>query len=338
MPLYYPPTNYTIGGNSTSGGAGYAKISSGTMTLAGGNNITLSQAGNNITISAANITVTGIPTLSFWPDIIAPVSTATQFLNTYYSGSTSSGAGANSTQSGYTFSLYAQPFVLPCNLIYNSIMMILVNTATSQTAQGTQIWSAGIYSNNASTLSLIQDYYGGMYLSTNGLSILFTIWTASTAGATSNASGWGGISTASLRTGSNTGVWASCFQNDRYVRIDNNTVGITLTGGNYWYVFGNFNGSGVSGAPAWASPYKFTSLTATSMFTELGANTSLSNNTLMSGFGAFSTTYTSQSTAATMFKLPTNIALTNISTSASANFKSHYFQLARVSASGGVTN
>ena len=44
----------TLAGNSTSSGAGYILISSGTMTLAGGNNITLSQNGNAVTISAAN--------------------------------------------------------------------------------------------------------------------------------------------------------------------------------------------------------------------------------------------------------------------------------------------
>lgn len=40
----------SIGGNSTSGGAGYSNITSGTMLLAGGNNITLSQVGSAITI------------------------------------------------------------------------------------------------------------------------------------------------------------------------------------------------------------------------------------------------------------------------------------------------
>jgi hypothetical protein len=44
----------SIGGNSTSAGAGYSNITSGTMILAGGNNITLSQNGANITISGAN--------------------------------------------------------------------------------------------------------------------------------------------------------------------------------------------------------------------------------------------------------------------------------------------
>jgi hypothetical protein len=45
--------NVTLGGNSTSAGAGYIEISSGTLTLAGGNNITLSQNGNAITLVGA---------------------------------------------------------------------------------------------------------------------------------------------------------------------------------------------------------------------------------------------------------------------------------------------
>jgi hypothetical protein len=45
----------SIGGNSTSAGAGYSNISSGTAVLFGGNNITLSQNGASITLSGANL-------------------------------------------------------------------------------------------------------------------------------------------------------------------------------------------------------------------------------------------------------------------------------------------
>ena len=45
----------SLSGNSTSGGAGYSNITSGTMILAGGNNITLSQDGSRITISGADV-------------------------------------------------------------------------------------------------------------------------------------------------------------------------------------------------------------------------------------------------------------------------------------------
>jgi hypothetical protein len=42
----------SIGGNSTSAGGGYSNVSTGTLILAGGNNITLSQNGASVTISA----------------------------------------------------------------------------------------------------------------------------------------------------------------------------------------------------------------------------------------------------------------------------------------------
>lgn len=50
MPLFYPQVTQIIGGN-TDGAT--ASISSGVMTLAGGNNITLSQAGNAVTVVGA---------------------------------------------------------------------------------------------------------------------------------------------------------------------------------------------------------------------------------------------------------------------------------------------
>lgn len=63
----------TLAGNSTSAGAGFILISSGTATIAGGNNITLSQNGNALTISAFNQTGT-IPVVS---NAIQDVNTAT---------------------------------------------------------------------------------------------------------------------------------------------------------------------------------------------------------------------------------------------------------------------
>lgn len=55
MPKYPENPRVTLSGNSTSAGAGFQLIQNGTMTLAGGNNITLSQNGNAVTISAASI-------------------------------------------------------------------------------------------------------------------------------------------------------------------------------------------------------------------------------------------------------------------------------------------
>ena len=52
-----PAAAVSIGGNSTSAGAGYSNITSGTAFLLGGNNITLSQNGASITISGASQSV-----------------------------------------------------------------------------------------------------------------------------------------------------------------------------------------------------------------------------------------------------------------------------------------
>lgn len=54
FPLEGGRINASVGGNSTSAGAGYSLVSTGTLLLAGGNNITLSQNGSAITISGAN--------------------------------------------------------------------------------------------------------------------------------------------------------------------------------------------------------------------------------------------------------------------------------------------
>lgn len=76
--------NVTLAGNSTSAGAGYIQVSSGTLTLAGGNNITLSQNGNAVTVSAFTQTV----------------QTQSRFNLTLAGNSTSAGAGYIQISSG----------------------------------------------------------------------------------------------------------------------------------------------------------------------------------------------------------------------------------------------
>ena len=51
MPYTQPSIRVSINGNSTSGGAGYGLVGTGTLVLAGGPNVTLSQDGNTISIS-----------------------------------------------------------------------------------------------------------------------------------------------------------------------------------------------------------------------------------------------------------------------------------------------
>ena len=318
MPLYYPPVNLSVGGNSTSSGAGYIKVSSGTVFLAGGNNVTLSQAGNAVTISGSANANGGI-IASYWPDIFPLVST----YSTLYAGSISTVA----TQSTYTFSLYIQPFIVPYGVVYTNIGMLVSNSTQAGTGSATHIWSAGIYSNNASTLSLIKDYYGGVYLSQSSqTSCKYTVWTASTAGASTDTIGFAGISTASLQSGN--GVSNGSVSGNRYVRIDNNASSITLTGGNYWFVFGNFyltSSSNIYSNVGWAQA----SAGPPTQEQELGVSSATNSyfGSLISAWGAISTTYSSASNTATMFLLPTSINTANISSSISVNYRSLYFQL-----------
>lgn len=55
FPLNGGRINASIGGNSTSAGAGYQLVSTGTLMLAGGNNVTLSQNANSITIAGPTL-------------------------------------------------------------------------------------------------------------------------------------------------------------------------------------------------------------------------------------------------------------------------------------------
>ena len=309
MPLYYPPANVTIGGNSTSGGAGYALISTGTVNLAGGNNITLSQAGNSITVYGAggnNITA------SYWPDVF-PASTSAL---TYYSGSLSVGAAAASTNTSYTVSYYIQPFVLPCNIAYTQVGLVVNYGTSAGTGSATNLWSLGIYSNNASTLSLIQDYYGGIYVSQNSQT-------------SCNYLVWAGNSTTNNILQFVNGVTNASYSKTRYVRVDNNGIGVTLTGGNYWFIFGHFfftSSSNIMQNNGWMNSSQFAGGVPA---LELGNTSNSYRGTLMSGWGVISSTYASLSSATTFSPVPQSIALTNITTSFTntSNYRLQFFQL-----------
>jgi trimeric autotransporter adhesin len=83
----------SLSGNSTSGGVGYSNITSGTMILAGGPNITLSQDGSRISISAPN---PGAAAEANWVNLLGNNTAG----NTTVSGSTLGFSGVNMTLSG----------------------------------------------------------------------------------------------------------------------------------------------------------------------------------------------------------------------------------------------
>jgi len=308
------------GGNSTSAGAGYSNITSGTLFLAGGNNITLSQNGASITISSPNH-ISG----SLWPSPL-PVSTSA---STYGSGSTSAGAGGNSTQSGYTFTLYAQPVMIPTPIVFSKLQAVISNNTSAGTGSATQMWSFGLYTLNGANLSLVQDFYGGVVVSQNSqTSVIYSVFTFSTAGQSSDARGWAGITGSAGSIASANGVTISSVAGAyaaRIVELDDAGQNITLSGGNYWLVKGFYQLTSNANVLSHVGWVQQAQLSATHLF-EMGAATNVTNASLY-GWGAASTTFTSVSNAATFFPLPSSLPIANLSTQSTSAFRSNYWML-----------
>jgi hypothetical protein len=117
-----------ISGNTT---GTTALVSSGTLVLAGGNNITLSQSGNSITI----LDLPSLTLQQYWPN---------------WQG------GTNTRQFGQS-SVQVNPIYVPDYIsVTRAQMLVSVSLSTSSNSShaGTLSWALGIYTNNASTLSL----------------------------------------------------------------------------------------------------------------------------------------------------------------------------------------
>lgn len=355
-------------GISTSGNtAGTTGSRVGTYWLEGGNNITVSQITSNngshtIVLSGAAAGITGINvsagttsndltnvrfqnsnsvsfginastvtasipaygTMSMYPNVL-PASTA---VSTYYSGSTSSGGGGNSTLSGYTFSLYIVPMALPGALAFSELRIGVSNSrSTAGTGSVTHLYSIGIYSNNASTLSKVEDYYGGLMLTQNSVTAqTYRVFTFSTGGATAGGNGgFAGLATSTVY--SSQGNISANSQMDgapgvKWIRVDDG-VATTLTAGQYYCVLGFC--SVVSSANVYANVGVLQSNAISSVnIPDLGRENSTQTSNYLPGWGAISTTYTSGSNAASFFPLPNAINLANVSQSSSAWHRFHF--------------
>jgi hypothetical protein len=126
--------NATISGNTAGAGA---LISSGTLTLAGGNNITLSQAGNAITISGAAGGGGALPTLSRF-----------EFPDDIFTTIGAMGQGSLSIEHMYV------PFNVTGTAVkIGGSLSAATNTSATTASANMSLWM-GIYSLNGSTLSL----------------------------------------------------------------------------------------------------------------------------------------------------------------------------------------
>lgn len=296
-----------LAGGNTAGAL--ANISSGTFYLAGGNNITLSQNANSVTIAGI-----GGAMVSQWPDEL-PSTTA---VSTYYSGSTS--AGANT--SGYTFSIYFVPMILPSPVVFSVVKLLISNQTIAGTGSNTHVYSAGFYTNNASTLSLVTGYYGGLFVSQNSVTAAtYSGWTCSTGSNTTGQGAFAGLQAVSY-TSSGGNVSSFIGNAAKLLRLDNGGAFTTLSDGNYWFALAMCTAS--SGGNVYSNVGVLQSNAISSVcLLEFGANTASTNASLYA-WGAISTTFTSANTAATFFPLPSAVPVANMTTTNSSGLRFHF--------------
>ncbi len=263
-------------------------------------------------------------TLSMYPSFL-PASTA---VSTYYSGSTSQGAGGNSTRTGYTFSIYVVPIQLDAAVAFSNLRMAVSNGTVGGTGSVTHVYSVGIYTNNANTLSLVKDYYGGIMLSQNSSNAwTYSVFTVSTGGATAGGGGgFAGLAISSVQS-SQGNVNSSLLINGsmKNIRIDNG-VATTLTAGQYWLAFANCTVSAGSNVYSNAGFMQSNAISSVGLL-DMGVNTAASAASL-GGWGAISTTFSSNSNAASFFPMPNGIALTDM-TGNSTSVQRYHFAMMR---------
>lgn len=122
-------------GNNTSGAL--ALVSTGTLRLAGGNNITLSQNGQSVTISAANSNPGSISMSELWPLNVPSLIQSVAL-----------------SQSSLVFYPMPVPANLACSQVMNLYSMS-ISTSSNSSFAGVFSQSVGIYTLTGNTLNLI---------------------------------------------------------------------------------------------------------------------------------------------------------------------------------------
>ncbi len=223
-------------GGNTSGTV--TAITSGTMTLAGGNNITLSQVGNVITISAFNQSV---PTLSYWAN-------ADQSLNTL----------ASSNGIFWLFPLDPTHALFPGNMTANTALFNFNVAGNNLSRTFTITWKVGVYTMNGVSLSLLNSVstsignstasaaFSSLYSGERFITLDSSVW--SSVPAFSNTKYYVGmIGNSNTAGGGNTvGLSQFGFRILESGTVRSGTVGVGMTSGNT--SMGAIPWIGVSGA------------------------------------------------------------------------------------------
>jgi hypothetical protein len=314
-----------IGISTAGNSAGTTGSELGTYWMQGGNNITLSQITSNNGSHTLIVSGPSDGTGSMWPHPF-PISTA---VSTYYSGSTSQGAGGGSTKTGYTFSLYAVPMIMPLALAFSELRIGVSNTrSTAGTGSVTHLYSVGFYTDNASTLSLVKGYYGGLGFSQNSITAqTFKLFTMSTGSLSAAASGgYGGLRSDGTIYSSQGNISANSQMDGlpgvKFVRVDNGSA-TTLTAGQYYCVFGFASASASVNVYANVGILQSGAISSNNI-PDLGRENSTQTSNYLPAWGAISTTFTSASDTASWFALPNAIAISDITKSNSSGQRFHF--------------
>lgn len=293
---------------------------SGTLSIAGAGGVSVAASDSGWVVSADRHA-----TMSMWPYPL-PASTA---VSTYYSGSTSQGGGGNSTQSGYTFSLYAVPMDLPAAVAFSELRVGFSNTRSGAgTGSVTHLCSVGFYTNNLSTLSLVKGYYGGLGFTQNSVTAqtfrVFTLTTGSNSVAASG--GYGGLRSDGTIYSSAGNISANSQMDGtaspvKFMRVDDG-VATTLPAGQYYCVLGFASASASVNVFANAGIMQSAALSSVNI-PDIGRENSTQTSNYLPAWGAVSTTFTSQSSAATFFPLPSAIDIANITHTNSSGNRFH---------------
>jgi hypothetical protein len=201
--------------------------------------------------------------------------------------------------------------------------MILSNAAAAGTGSVTHVYSAGFYTNNASTLSKVTDYVGGIFLSQNSATAwTYSVWTATTGRNSTGAGGFAGISAHSIAsTQGNVSAQLRINGSLKYIRIDSGAA-TTLTGNQYYFAFAMCTVS--SGANVYSNVgFMQSNAVSSNALLEMGVNTTATANSIP-GWGAISTTYTSASNAVSWFPMPNAINLANMTSNSTAMQRYHF--------------
>jgi hypothetical protein len=224
----------TLAGNT----AGQSTISGTNIAFQGGNNVTLSAntaaGGATIVISGANGGGAAVHGL-YWPNDIIPVATSA-----FVSGTSTTVVGG--TQ--HSVSMYVAPMYLESPLSYKEVEMVVSGQATTAgTGSNSMGYMIGLYSNNASTLSLITSYQWVHVMSQNSVTAQSHTW-------------WWGTNSTTQSSGLNGNVSAS-FTRVAPIILEDGT-GSSLPAGTYYVAVvhtartSGLNVGGVSSAMCWS--------------------------------------------------------------------------------------